>query len=81
MSISKWRKYGLWKLRSILNFLENSDALIYEVRDQSGKFKYPFYTEQYLHAYLTEEYEIVVLDKEKYLKEFRERIKTMEDEK
>ena len=81
MSTSNWRNYGIWRLGCILNFLESTDALIYEVRDPSGKFVYGFYRESSILYHLDDQFDIIVLDKEQYIKELKERIKRMKDEK
>lgn len=81
MSTSKWTSYGLWKLRTELNFLEKTEAQVYEVFDRSGKFICSFYGEQQLKHYPREVYEIITIDKQRHLRELRVRIAEQEKRK
>lgn len=78
MSKSKWRRYGIWKLKNQLGFLENTEEGVYEVRDLEGKFICSFIGEYQLRHYEGKEFDVIQLDKEDYMKQLRIRIEEIE---
>ena len=70
MSTSKWRNYGIWKLRGELNFLESTNVQVYQIWTRSGKFLCSFVGEYLLHHYPRDQYLVIGLNKEEYMEEF-----------
>ena len=61
-----------------MNFLESTDALIYEVRDRSGKFVCSFVGEHQLRHYPEKQYLLIQLNKDDHIAQLKERIKQIE---
>lgn len=78
MSISKWRNYGIWKLRGELNFLESTNVQVYQIWTSSGKFVCSFVGEHQLRHYPEKQYLLIQLNKDDHIAQLKERIKQIE---